>query len=77
MNTITRIQVEFGELATQLQIPVRHVTATASRLPGVEWVDSSFIPGNFTGDATYNGPSVETDRFITKVRELLRKRGAR
>jgi hypothetical protein len=75
MNTITRIQIEFGEPATPLQIPVRHATATASRLPGVEWVDFRASPGSFRTVSSFNTRSFGMDQFITRMREMLCKRG--
>jgi hypothetical protein len=77
MNAITRIQIEFGEPATPLQIPVRRVTATASRLPGVAWVDSRANPGSFRKIVGFNSRSVEMDQFIACIRAAMQKRGAR
>ena len=76
MNTITRIHVESGEPATPLQIPVRHATATASRLPGGAWVDSRANPGSFRKFASFNSRSFEMDQFIVRMREMLQRRGA-
>jgi hypothetical protein len=70
------MQVEFGEPATPLPIPVRHVTATAFRLPGAAWVDSSLIRSNSTSDVCFNHRSFEMDRLIARIREELQKRGA-
>jgi hypothetical protein len=77
MKTITRIQIEPGETAAPQQIPVQQVTATASRLPGVEWVDLRLKHGNFTKDAGFSRWSVEADRFIARFREIMQKQGAR
>jgi len=77
MNTFTKIQIEFGEPATPQQIPVRHVTATASRLPGVAWVESNFKYDNVNPYAGSDSWSVETKQFIARIREVMQKRGLR
>jgi hypothetical protein len=76
MNANTKIQVEFGEPAMELHIPVRPVLATASHLPGGAWVDSHAEPGNISNDATFNHRSLETEQLIARIREALRKQGA-
>ncbi len=73
MNTITRIQVEFGELAAPVPISMKHASATASRLSGVEVVVARTESGSFTEVAGSNGRSVEAARFIERIREVLRK----
>ncbi len=77
MKTITRIQVEFGEPATPLQIQVRLSAATASRLRSAALVDSNAQSGNISKDATANNWSAEAEQFIDRIREVLQKRGAR
>ena len=77
MNGITRIQVEFGEPMAQRQVPVRHALATASRLPGMETVDSNAIHGTFTKNGRPDQRSVEVDRLIARIREALQKQGIR
>jgi len=76
MNAIKKIQVEFGESPAPLEIPVRPVAATASHLRGVEVMVSRTEPGSLAEEAGSNGRSVEADRFITRIREVLRKSGA-
>ena len=76
MNAITRIQVEFGEPAAPVQIPVKYASATASHVPGVEVMVSRTEPGSFTEAAGSNGWSVEANQFITRIREVLRKQGS-
>lgn len=77
MNVTSRIHVEFGETAIPRQIPVRHATATASRLPNESWVKSPVQPGNLTNGASTNRRSVETDRLIARIRKVLQKQGTR
>jgi len=75
MISSTRIQVEFGEPMAQRHVLVRHALATASRLPGVESVDLDAEPGTFTKNGSSNQRSVEAERFIARIREVLQKEG--
>jgi len=75
MNTNTRIQVEFDELAAQVRIPVKYASATASRVPGAQVMISRIKPGSFTKVVGANDRSVEANQFIARIREVLRKQG--
>ena len=77
MNAIKGIPVEFGEPETPLQIPVRRLAATASRLPAVVWVDSWTNSVGFTTKAGSDGRTVEAEQFIARLGELLQKGGLR
>jgi len=73
MNAIKKIQVEFGEPAELLQIPVRLASATASRLRGVEVMVSRTEPGSLMREAGSNRRSLEAEQFIARIREVLQK----
>lgn len=77
MNAITKIQVEFDGPAAPVQILVRQASATASRLPGVAAVDSGRKYGNFIRNAGSNRRSVEVDRLVARIHEVLLKQGTR
>ena len=75
MNAITKIQIEFGESATPISIPVRQVSCTASRLPGLVWVDS--WTHSVRSNQTPGSQAAAKEKFIARIHEVLHKRGAR
>jgi len=68
-----QIQIEFGEPVTELQIPVRQVTATARRLRSMTLGHSRARHGGLMKDFSSNQSSVKAEQFITTIRAVLQK----
>jgi hypothetical protein len=75
MISISRIHVGFCKPMAELHVPVRYKLATMSQRPDVEPVDSITERSSSTKNDRSDQRTVEAERFIARVREVLQKEG--
>lgn len=76
MNATTRLYIEFGEPETPVPVPLRMVTARASRLPDETVMELPHPLHNLTAEGRTMRQSVNftAERFIALIRQMLHKR---